>query len=175
MKKDPVKHWHCRYGHLSFTCLNILQKKYNDARFAISGYLIKSMPRLSHMKAIDKSIFTCSHMDNIIDSWIGACCIYEPISSKWNSGKRYMINFIDDFNRKVWVYFLVKKLETLMTFKNFKTKVEKEIGLVTKGLLTNREDEFMSLKFTIFLVRMVFEDNWQSWIWFVACFMDKKC
>lgn len=32
-----------------------------------------------------------------------------PISPMSNSNKRYMISFIDDYSRKVWVYFLVEK------------------------------------------------------------------
>ena len=39
-------------------------------------------------------------------------------------GKRYMLTFVDDFSRKVWVYFLRQKNEMFSTFKKFKAFVE---------------------------------------------------
>ena len=60
-----------------------------------------------------------------------------PISPISNSNKRYLITFIDDFSRKVWVYFLVEKSEAFVTFKQFKNRVEKESGLAIKGLRTD--------------------------------------
>lgn len=61
-----------------------------------------------------------------------------------------MISFIDDFSRKIWVYFLVEKSEAFTTFKNYKNQVEKETGLAIKGLRTDRGGEFTSLEFTNF-------------------------
>lgn len=48
-----------------------------------------------------------------------------PISPTFNGNKRYVLTFIDDFSRKVWVYFLVEKSEAFVTFKLFKSLVEK--------------------------------------------------
>ena len=39
-----------------------------------------------------------------------------------------MIAFIDDFSRYVWVDFLIEKLEEIEKFKEFKNKVESELG-----------------------------------------------
>ena len=39
-------------------------------------------------------------------------------------GKSYMLIFVDDFSRKVWVYFLRQKNEMFSTFKKFKAFVE---------------------------------------------------
>jgi hypothetical protein len=43
-------------------------------------------------------------------------------------GSRYFFAFIDDYNKKTWVQFLKKKLDTLFTFKIFKNEIQKEIG-----------------------------------------------
>ena len=40
------------------------------------------------------------------------------------SGMRYMITFIDDFSRYVWVLFIKKKSDTFSKFKEFKNIVE---------------------------------------------------
>ena len=58
--------------------------------------------------------------------------------------------FIDDYNRKAWVYLLVEKSEALNSFKCFKTMVEKETLLFVKCLRTNRGGEFNSNEFNEF-------------------------
>ena len=75
------------------------------------------------------------------------CGSITPIS---NGGKWYFISFIDDFNRKRWVYFLHEKSEALTTFKSFKAQVEKEIGAFIKVLHTNRGGEYNSDEFIDF-------------------------
>ena len=43
-------------------------------------------------------------------------------------GARYILTFINDFSRKIWVYFLKQKDEVFNKFKIFKTLVENESG-----------------------------------------------
>ena len=61
-----------------------------------------------------------------------------PITPMSNGDKRYFISFIDDFSRKIWVYFLHEKSEGLTAFKSFKQLVEKEAGTPIKVLRTDR-------------------------------------
>lgn len=53
-----------------------------------------------------------------------------------NSEKRYLIIFIDDFNRKSWVYFILEKSEALDMFKRFESLFEKEAGFFAGCLRT---------------------------------------
>lgn len=48
---------------------------------------------------------------------IDLCGPIKPVS---NGGKRYILNLIDDFTRKTWIYFLVEKFEAPHYFKIFK-------------------------------------------------------
>lgn len=73
-----------------------------------------------------------------------------PINPISNRGKRYIINFIDDFSRKTWVYLLQEKSEAFGAFKNYKPLVEKEIGLPIKVLRTDRGGEYISQDFANF-------------------------
>lgn len=73
-----------------------------------------------------------------------------PINPTSNGGKRYIITFIDDFSRKIWVYFLQEKSEAFASFKHFKALAEKEVGLPIKILRTDRGGEYNSLEFTEF-------------------------
>jgi transposase InsO family protein len=73
-----------------------------------------------------------------------------PISPISNSHKRYLFTVIDDFSRKLWVFFLTDKSEAFKQFKLFKTRVEKETGISIKGLRTDRGGEFTSKEFAEF-------------------------
>lgn len=73
--------------------------------------------------------------------------IYGPISPTSNGQKRYLICFIDDFSKKAWVYFLAYKAGAFVTFKQFKSCIDKESSLSIKCLRTDRGGEFTSIEF----------------------------
>jgi len=60
------------------------------------------------------------------------------------------LSFIDDYSRNNWVYFLSEKSEALISFKDFKCLVEKEVGSDICCLRTDRGGEFTSYKFNNF-------------------------
>ncbi|CAA7040777.1 unnamed protein product [Microthlaspi erraticum] len=73
-----------------------------------------------------------------------------PISPISESGKRYILNFIDDFSRKCWTYLLSEKSEALAVFKEFKAAVERELGEKLVCLRTDRGGEYNSKAFEAF-------------------------
>lgn len=64
--------------------------------------------------------------------------------------KRYLITFIDDFSRKIWIYFLIEKSKAFIVFKIFKLHVEKEINFYSITLRTDQGGEFTSKEFADF-------------------------
>jgi len=52
-----------------------------------------------------------------------------PITLESYSGKRYFISFINDFSRKIWVYFLKENSKVFEVFKRFKEIVKKEMSI----------------------------------------------
>lgn len=70
-----------------------------------------------------------------------------PINPISNSGKRYLLVFVDDYSRKTWIYFLVEKCETFKIFKCFKNLVEKEAQKHICCLRTGMRGELTSNKF----------------------------
>lgn len=52
--------------------------------------------------------------------------VCEPIVPTSLGMTKYFIKFVDDFSRKIRVYFLKEKSEALNAFKKFKTFVEKQ-------------------------------------------------
>ena len=99
-----------------------------------------------HREAIPKrSLWRASQRLQLIHADI--CGPITPVS---NSKKRYFISFIDDFSRKVWIYFLAEKSKAFTIFKNYKNMVEKEAGTFIWYLRTDRGGEFTSLEFNKF-------------------------
>ena len=61
-------------------------------------------------------------------------------------GASYFMTFIDDYSRKVWVYFLKHKDEALSVFKTFVTLVENQSGKKLKCLRTDNGGEYDHVK-----------------------------
>jgi transposase InsO family protein len=150
MITDQYTLWHYRYGHFSWNGINILQQK-------------KMVDGLPHFKVIQQVCEGClagrQHRDSFPKGSIWRASkilqlvhadICGPITPISNSSKRYLITFIDDFSRKIWVYFLTDKSEAFATFKIYKAKVEKETGAFIQSLRTDRGGEFTSSAFNSF-------------------------
>jgi len=148
---DTKSHlWHKRFAHLNFKGLETLANK----------QMVIGLPSLKPPKEI---CTTClvgkQHRDTFSkqSTWRASsklqlihADICGPISPPSHSNKRYVINFIDDYSRKTWAYFLHEKSEALSTFKSFKIRVEKEVGTFITCLRTDRGGEFTSKEFSDF-------------------------
>jgi transposase InsO family protein len=65
-------------------------------------------------------------------------------------GHMYFVIFIDDFSRKVWVYFMRHKSETFAKFKLWKAEVENQTGKKVKCLRTDNGTEYTNDEFRDF-------------------------
>jgi hypothetical protein len=124
-----TKLWHMHLGHMSETVMHLLHKR---------GYLndIDELEFSEHcvfgkQKRVSFSLSThCTKgILDYIHSNIWGRTPYSSIG-----GCDYMITFIDDFSRKVWVYFLKHKNDALTAFKQWKALVENQIGRKIKKL-----------------------------------------
>ena len=62
-------------------------------------------------------------------------------------GGKYLLTFIDDFSKKVWVYILKFKDETFACFRQWKAMVETQIERKVKYLRSDNGTEFRSGEF----------------------------
>ncbi|KAK3014267.1 hypothetical protein RJ639_010269 [Escallonia herrerae] len=62
----------------------------------------------------------------------------------------YFLQFIKDYSRKTWVYFLKQKSKVFLTFKRFKALVRKQSGYQIKAMRFDRGGEFTSKQFKAF-------------------------
>ncbi|PKA55182.1 Retrovirus-related Pol polyprotein from transposon TNT 1-94 [Apostasia shenzhenica] len=74
-----------------------------------------------------------------------------PVTSL--GGAKYFVTFIDDYLRKVWVYFLQHKSEVFEKFKYWKANIEKTTGKYIKVLRTDNGGEYTSKEFQDFCLK----------------------
>ena len=71
-----------------------------------------------------------------------------PVSSL--GGSRFYVTLIDDFSRKVWVYFLKHKSDVFATFTKGKAEVENQTNLKVKCLRSDNGGEYDKSEFKAF-------------------------
>lgn len=106
--EDITKLWYQRFGHLSYKNLQTLQHKKTVKRLpqlksnskpctsCMMGKHRNAIPRKSQRRALER--LQLMHAN-----------ICGHISSISNGGKMYVLNFVDDYSRKLWVCFLTEK------------------------------------------------------------------
>ncbi|KAL5753796.1 hypothetical protein ACOSP7_022016 [Xanthoceras sorbifolium] len=77
--------------------------------------------------------------------------VFGPVKQPSIGGMRYMVTFIDDFSRYVWVFFMKEKSETFSKFKEFKEVVEGEVEKKIRCLRTDNGGEYSSGEFSQYL------------------------
>ena len=70
-----------------------------------------------------------------------------PVEVESIGHKRYFVLFVNDYTRKIWIYFLREKSEAFNKFKEFKALVEKQCGSHLKTLRSDRGGEFTPNEF----------------------------
>ena len=118
---DPCELWHRRFAHLHYRALPSvskavlgipeLQAKHGVCKGCAQGKNVKKPFPSSDSKA--KGILDIIHSD-----------VCGPMTATSLSGYVYYVSFIDDFARKIWIYFLKGKNEVFGKFKEFKALVE---------------------------------------------------
>jgi hypothetical protein len=73
-----------------------------------------------------------------------------PMKTKSIGGRFYFLKFIDNFSKKIWIYFLRHKFETFPKFKEFKDEAEKQSGRYVKILRSYGGGEYSSIEFADF-------------------------
>ncbi|GAV73691.1 gag_pre-integrs domain-containing protein [Cephalotus follicularis] len=112
---DDTKLWHMRLGHISERGMNNLSKRdllggHSIGKLDFCEYCIYGKQKIvSFSTAIHKTKGTLDYIHS--ELWG-----LSSVPSK-GGGARYMLTFIDDFSRKVWVYFLKHKNDVFVTFK----------------------------------------------------------
>ncbi|KAL0741957.1 hypothetical protein Bca4012_083470 [Brassica carinata] len=147
---EAAELWHNRLGHTCYTNLKIMQEK----------EMVVGLPKFKTSQEGCESCILSKHCRNpfpkesetrskgrleLIHSDVCG-----PMQNASLSGSRYILTFIDDATRMVWVYFLKAKSEVFPTFKKFKNLVENQVDCRIKKLRTDHGTEYLSREFTNF-------------------------
>jgi hypothetical protein len=76
-----------------------------------------------------------------------------PMNMASTTDAKYFLLFIEDYNRKMWVYILKLKSKVFNEFQNFKSLVEKELGCHITSLRPDNGGEFYSEEFNNFCAK----------------------
>lgn len=143
--------WHKRFGHLNLNQLTKLQK--DD--------MVKGLPKLENvqidcipclrgkqscLKFPNKNEKSSSEILELIHTDLCG-----PMKTESLGGSLYFATFIDDYSRKVFVYFIRQKSQYLDKFKEFKNMAENQTGKRIKVLRSDNAKELVCQNFTNFL------------------------
>lgn len=146
-ENDVTKLWHMRLGHMSEKGMHLLSKQGRLGKQGIGKLEFCKHCVFGKQKKV--SFSTATHRTKGILDYIHSD-LWGPSKVPSYGGRRYMMTIIDDFSRKVWVYFLRHKNETFPTFKKWKILVETQTGKNVKKLRTDNGLEFCSGDFNEF-------------------------
>ncbi|KAE8681718.1 hypothetical protein F3Y22_tig00111310pilonHSYRG00060 [Hibiscus syriacus] len=150
-KNETSDLWHMRLGHVSYSKLSVMVKK----------SMLKGLPQLdvrtdtvcagcqygkAHQLQYDESKFKAKEPLELVHS-----DVFRPVKQQSISGMRYMVTFIDDFSRYVWVFFMKEKSDTFSKFKEFRDTAEGEVGKKICCLRTDNGGEYRSNEFSQYL------------------------
>ncbi|GBN01231.1 Retrovirus-related Pol polyprotein from transposon TNT 1-94, partial [Araneus ventricosus] len=91
-------------------------------------------------KRVTKSVLDKVHMD-----------LWGPAPVNSLGGSKYFLSIIDDFSRKIDVFTLKSKSEVFSIFKEYLSRVQRELGRKLKSVRTDNGLEFCHKDFEIFL------------------------
>ena len=143
-ESDRTVLWHMRLGHMGERGMMELHKrnllkgvktcKLDFCKFCVLGKQNKVQFKAAMHKT--EGILDYVHTD-----------VWGPARVASRGGYVYFVTFIDDYSRKVWVYFMQHKSETFAKFKLWKAEVENQTGRKIKCLRSDNGTEYTDIKF----------------------------
>lgn len=143
--------WHKRYGHMNFGSLTYMSKQ----------EMVKGLPNIDKVDLVCEGCILGKQSRESFpkdNAWrakepLGLIHtdVCGPMRTDSIGGSRFFLTFIDDFSRKIWVYFLKAKSEVFEYFKTFRTFVEKQSGKSIKALRSDCGGEYTANHFQEYL------------------------
>ena len=89
--------------------------------------------------------FSTSHILQLIHSDVCG-----PFRTTSLGGHRYFVTFIDDYSRRMWIYFISNKSEVLQKFQHFVHLMETSTGQKVQALRSDNGGEYISHAFSTY-------------------------
>lgn len=143
--------WHRRVAHINYTDLCRMRDgivdgiKFEDDEIAVKNCQSCAEGKQTRDSFNHKSTRAHNKLDLIHSDLCG------PMENVSIGGARYILTFIDDHTRKVFVYFLKSKSDVFQNFVNFKKMYEKQIERNIKVLRSDNGTEYCNKTFRSYL------------------------
>lgn len=121
---DDIYLWHQRMGHLNFTDINKIPNCAEGVKLSPQKQNCVCITCLEGKQTRLPFPSEGSHAKELLELIHSDVC--GPMKHVSIGGARYFVTFIDDFSRRVHVYFIKTKDEVLDKFMEFKNRVENE-------------------------------------------------
>lgn len=146
--EHDINLWHQRMGHLNFIDLQKIVDSAEGVEISKKGNQICTIcmeGKMSRVPFKNTGTRASEPLQLIHTDLCG------PMETSSVGGAKYYVTFIDDYSRKVYVYFMKNKSDTLEKFKEFKNLVENESEKRIKILRSDNGKEYINKDFRLFL------------------------
>ncbi|KAJ0431334.1 putative RNA-directed DNA polymerase [Helianthus annuus] len=143
--------WHQRMGHVGYDMLGQISDK----------ALVRGLPRVQINKEVvcsgcqygkaKQQPFPSSTFQAIEPLQLVHSDVFGPVKQFSIKGKRYMVTFIDDYSRFVWIYFMKEKAEVFAKFKEFELDAKLVTGRKVGCLRSDNGGEYLAHEFSNYL------------------------
>lgn len=146
-QKPSAVLWHRRLGHINLQRMKQMRDKavtgldFDDSEDGIRNCTVCAMGKQTRLP-FGRSENRSTHVLDLIHS-----DIIGPMETQSIGAAKYVLTFIDDYSRKLFVYFLRNKSETMQRFVEFKARVENQTERKIKILRTDNGTEYGSKEF----------------------------
>uniref|UniRef100_A0A2N9IN85 Integrase catalytic domain-containing protein n=1 Tax=Fagus sylvatica TaxID=28930 RepID=A0A2N9IN85_FAGSY len=147
LDSDNTRLWHMRLGHMSEVGMSILSKQ-----GLLNGQKIGKLDFCEHCvlgKQCRVKFNITQHKSKGTVDYIHSD-LWSPSLVSSKGGHWYLLTFIDDYSRKVWVHFLKNKSNVFVTFMQWKTFIKKQTGKKIKRFRTDNGLEYCLSEFDEF-------------------------
>lgn len=136
--------WHRRLGHLNRQSLRKLMAMADGIELA-NDVIPECIACIEGKHARNPFPSSESRAEGLLD--LVHSDLVGPIEVPSVGGSRYVMTFIDDASRKVFLYFLERKNEAFGAYENFKAMTERQTGRKLKVLRTDNGTEYVNKTF----------------------------
>lgn len=147
---NTAMEWHRRLGHVNFQTLKRMKSnpmygiKFDDDGNEVQNCVVCAKGKHTR-NSFTKSETTTKQVLELVHSDLAG-----PMENISYGGAKYMLVFVDDFSRMVFLYFLKQKSEVLEKFIDFKNMMENQMNAKIKIFRTDNGGEYVGKEFEKF-------------------------
>lgn len=146
---EDIYLWHQRMGHLNFNSLKKMSDNVDHVIFSEKSENLSCITCKEGKQTRLPFKSECKRAQTPLQLVHSDIC--GPMETQTLGGSKYFITFLDDYSKKIYVYFLRNKSDALEKFKEFRNEVENQLEARIKVLRTDNGLEYVNNNFSDYL------------------------